>query len=377
MLRAGALLGGIGVLCLLAPRAAAEVRIKDVTHLQGARSNQLVGFGLVVGLDNTGGRSPFTQNVAVDMLQRFGVGATIVNAKRSDNVYKSGNVSAVMVTAELGPYSRKGSHIDVVVSVMDDATSLQGGTLIMTPLKGADGVDYAVAQGEVDVSGFLFAAPGGAGQPLATAQKNHPNVGRIPGGAVVEREVRGEIACRGQLRLLLHHPDFQTARNIAAAINARYPASAVPLDAGTVQVIVPPGYCPRVIEFACEIGLLEISPDMPARVVINARTGTIVAGEHVRVSTAAVAHGNLAIVTNTELQASQPAPFSRGRTSVVPKTSMSVDEQTGPLRVLPKTTTIAELALAMRALGATPRDMIAIFQALKTAGALHAELIIM
>jgi flagellar P-ring protein precursor FlgI len=362
-----------------APAAAVVggVRIKDITDIQGARGNQLIGFGLVIGLDNTGGRSPFTQQVAVDMLQRFKVASKIVNLDRLDNVYRSGNVSAVMVTAELGPFARAGSRIDITVSVIDDATSLQGGTLLLTPLKGADGVDYAVAQGPLTVGGFVFSNPTGAAQPLASAQKNHPNVGRIPGGATVEREARGDFMCKGQIRLLLREADFITAKSIARAINDRFPASAFSLDAGTVHVILPRLPDSQLMGIIGEIGQIEVVPDNPARIVINERTGTIVAGFQVKISTVAVAHGNLAILTQTDLFTSQPPPFSRGQTTVVPRSGVGVTEQSGHLKLLPESATVADLARALNALGVTPRDMIAIFQALKRAGALHADLIIM
>jgi flagellar P-ring protein precursor FlgI len=361
----------------LATPAWAGTRIKDITDIEGARSNQLVGFGLVVGLDNTGGRSQFTQQVAVDMLNRFKLASRINSADRAENVYRSGTTSAVMVTAELGPFARHGSRIDVIVSVLDDATSLQGGTLIMTPLRGADGVDYAVAQGPISVGGFFFSVPTGTAQPLASAQKNHPSVGRIPGGAMVEYEARGNILCNGQLRLLLRQPDFVTANNIAFVINKQYPDVAITLDAGSVQVIVPPALLSKdLVRFVGEIGLLEVTTDVPARVVINERTGTIVAGEDVKVSTVAVAHANLAILTTNEPTVSQPGPFSSGRTAVVPQGSVGVTEQRGSLKVLEHTVTVAELARALNALGVTPRDLIAILQALKEAGALHADLIV-
>ncbi len=375
--RGPTLLVGLLLWPVLAAPARAESRIKDITDLEGAQTNQLVGFGLVVGLDNTGGRSQFTQQVAVDMLQRFHVASRISSSDRADNVYRSGTVSAVMVTAELGPFARRGSRIDVTVSVVDDATSLQGGTLLLTPLKGADGLDYAVAQGSVSVGGFLFSVPSGSAQPLASAQKNHPSVGRIPGGATVEQEARGNILCNGQLRLLLRQPDYVTSYNIALVINKRFPGTAFTLDAGSVQVIVPSAFIPgNVVGFVGELGLLEVTTDVAARVVINERTGTIVAGEDVRVSTVAVAHANLAITSALEPIVSQPAPFSGGRTTVVPQPVVGVQEQTGTLRVIERTVTVAELARALNALGVLPRDLIAIFQALKQAGALHAELVV-
>jgi flagellar P-ring protein FlgI len=279
--------------------ARAGVRIKDITDLEGARSNPLVGFGLVIGLEGTGSQSVFTQQVAVDMLQRFGVVAKTIAEQRGDAVFKSGNISAVMVTADLGPFQRNGSKIDVVVSALDDATSLFGGTLILTPLKGADNIVYAVAQGPLSVGGFNFSLPTGSASPTAATQKNHPTVGRIAGGAIVEHEARGEVLHNGQIRFVLRQPDYGTARCICRAINHLYPQTAFTIDAGTVQVVLPPGFCPKLVSFVTDLGLLEVTPDVPARVVINERTGTIVAGEQVKIATVAVTHGNLAILTSS------------------------------------------------------------------------------
>jgi flagellar P-ring protein precursor FlgI len=356
----------------LAPGAGAQgVRIKDITDVEGARGNQLYGFGLVVGLNGTGSRSPFTQQVAVDMLQKLSVVSKIIQEAQNDNQFKSSNISAVMVTAEIGPFARCGSRIDVTVSVLDDATSLQGGTLLLTPLRGADCEVYAVAQGPLSVGGFSF-----SGQ-AASATKNHPNVGRIPAGAFVEREVPGEIYCRGQVHLLLRDPDYLTARCIMDAVGKRFPYSAVAVNAGAVHVFVPPERRGDLVAFVSEIGVLEVCIDMQARVVINERTGTIVAGEKVKLSTMAIAHGNLAIITSEEPEVSQPNPFGRGRTVVVPRTNLGVSEQPGALNVVNRTITVADLARALNALGVSPRDLIAIFQAIKQAGGLHAELVIM
>ena len=364
-----------GLLCLASP-AMAEVRIKDITELEGARSNQLVGFGLVVGLDNTGGKGPFTQQTAVDMLSRFNVNIKITSDIKGDVAFKSGNISAVMITAELGPFSRRGSRLDVTVSALDDASSLRGGTLIMTPLRGADSCDYAVAQGPILVGGFSFSA-GAARSGSASVQKNHPTVGRIVGGATVEREARGEILCNGQIRLLLSDPDFQTSRAITKAINDRFANSAITLDAGTVQVFVPKGQCSNLVSFVSDLGALEVKPDVAARVVLNERTGTIVAGDQVKIDGVALAHGNLSIVTSDESVVSQPLPFSRGKSVLAPRPQVGVSEQPGAVQVLSRSVTVAELARALNALGATPSDLITIFQMLKQAGALHAELIIM
>ena len=359
------------LLLLPAAPAAAGVRLKDITDLEGARNNQLYGFGLVVGLNNTGGRSLFTQRVAVDMLQKLSVGGKIFQDLPSDNVFRSGNISAVMVTAEIGPFSRRGSRLDVTVSALDNARSLLGGTLLLTPLRGADMEVYAVAQGELVLGGFSF-----RGQ-AASVQKNLVTVGRIPGGALVEQEARGEVLCHGHIRLLLKSPDHTTAGSIARAVNNFLPGHALPLDAGTVQVEVPPEFRPQTVAFLSDIGNLEVIPDSPARVVINERTGTIVAGENVKISTVAIAHGNLAVVTRETPLVAQPAPFSRGRTTVVPRTQIGATEQRAGLNVAPATVTVADLARALNALGVSPRDLISIFQALKKAGALQAELVVM
>lgn len=371
------------LLCALlaVPAAHAQdgVRIKDITDLEGAQSNHMVGFGLVVGLNGTGSKSTFTQQVAVDMLQRF----MVTTAIKGDNAFKSGNISAVIVTAELGPYARVGSRIEVTVSALDDAISLDNGVLVVTPLKGLDGVEYVTAQGPVSVGGFMFTAAGGApgtGQGFnaaAAAQKNHPTVGRVITGPIVVREARGNVVCNGQLRILLREPDANTARAIAKAINAKFIGCAYTLDAGTVNVLVPNEHRTNVVSFISEFGLLEITPDTPARVVINERTGTIVAGHNVKISTVAVTHGNLAIVASNEPIVSQPNPLSRGKTVVLPRAQIGIAEQPQSVHVINQTVTVAELARALNALGASPRDLIVIFQALKRLGALHAELVLM
>jgi flagellar P-ring protein precursor FlgI len=362
----------IGILLALLPESSkAQVRIKDITDLDGARNNQLYGFGLVVGLAGTGSRSLFTQQVAVDMLQKLNVSSRIFNQSPSDNVVRSTSVSAVMVTAEIGPFNRCGSRLDVTVSCLDDASSLQGGTLLMTPLRGADGEVYAVAQGPLSVGGFIL-----EGQ-AASVQKNHPTVGRIASGATVEKEALGSVLCKGIARLLLKNPDFNTARKIAKAVNQFVPDCAQPLDGGAVQVVVPHEQCPNPVAFLSEVGLLEITPDNVARVVINERTGTVVVGNEVKVSTTAVAHGNLTVLISELPQVSQPDTYSyRGSTVVVPRTQLNSTEQNSQLNIVPRSVTVAELARALNALGVSPRDLISIFQALAKSGALHADLVI-
>jgi flagellar P-ring protein precursor FlgI len=356
---------------VVAGAAAGAVRLKDITDLEGARGNHLYGFGLVVGLNNTGGKSLFTQQVATDMLQRLCVGSKTVQDVRSDNVFRSGNISAVMVTTEIGPFSRKGSRLDVTVAVLDDARSLQGGTLLLTPLRGADGVVYAVAQGSLTIGGFSV-----AGQAMSV-QKNQVTIGRVVGGALVEQEARGEVLCQGHVRLLLRNPDDATAVAVSRAVNKLAPGHALALDAGTVQVEVPPPFWPHIVTFLGDLGNLEVVPDMPARVVINERTGTVVAGENVKITTVAIAHGNLAVVARETPVVSQPAPFSKGKTVVVPRTNVGVTEQGARLHIAPESVNVGDLARALNALGVTPRDLISIFQALKQAGALQAELVVM
>jgi flagellar P-ring protein precursor FlgI len=357
------LVGGVS------PARAQMVRIKDLTDLEGARGNQLYGFGLVIGLAGTGSRSLFTQQIAVDMLQKLNVSAKIFNQSPSDNVIRATNVSAVMVTAEIGPFNRNGSRIDVTVASMDDATSLQGGVLLLTPLHGADGEIYAVAQGPLSIGGFVL-----SGQ-AATVQKNHPTVGRIVGGATVEREALGEVICQGFSKFLLRNPDFNTARKIAKVINEYYPGTANPIDGGAVAVKIPPTHKNAAVAFLSEAGLLEVRPDTTARVVINENTGTVVVGGDVKIAATAVAHGNLTITINETPIVSQPAPFSGGTTTVVPRTTINATEAAPRLNVVGTSVTVAELARALNALGVTPRDLIPIFQALKEAGALYAEIV--
>lgn len=356
---------------ILTPAARADVRIKDITNLEGARPNQLYGFGLVTGLAGTGSRSLFTQQVIVDFLQRQGASAKIFNQTPADPVIRSTSAAAVIVTAEIGPFNRNGSRIDVTVSAIDDTNSLQGGTLTMTPLRGADGEVYAVAQGALSIGGFVVSGS------AATVQKNHPNVGRIPGGALVEKEALGEVVQQGKSRFLLKDPDFNTARKIARAMNEQCPNCALAQDAGAVAVCIPPLALKNPVPFLSELGLLEIRPDTTAKVVVNERTGTVVVGADVKLATTAVAHSNLTILITETPEVVQPAPFSGGVTAVVPRTTVDVTETKPLLNVVPgvpRSVTVAELARALNALGVSPRDLIAIFQALKQSGALYAEL---
>jgi flagellar P-ring protein precursor FlgI len=344
--------------------AVGAVRIKDIVDIRGVRVNQLVGYGVVVGLDGTGDddQAELMNRGLSRMLEHLGVSV------RPDEI-DSENVAAVVVTAELPPFARSGSRIDVTVSALGDAENLQGGTLVLTPLRAADGNIYAVAQGPVSTGGF--AAGGAAG----SVQKNFPTVGRIPDGALVEGEV-GAAFGGDRLVLALKQPDFTTAVRMADAINAALdaPLARTP-DPGTVEVRVPDHLQNDPVRFVTQIESLSVSPDTAARVVINERTGTVVVGENVRISTVAISHGNLSIQIRETAAVSQPPPFSEdGATVVVPETEIGIQEEDDRLVLLESATTIGEVVRALNALGVTPRDLIAIFQAIKAAGALQAEL---
>ncbi len=361
--RAALLAATAAVLLLCGPARAA--RIKDITQVEGIRPNQLYGFGLVVGLAGTGGGSDFTSEVARNMLERLRVGRGL------DDI-ASDNQAAVVVTAELPAFAQKGSTIDVTVSALDESTSLRGGTLLLTPLTGADGQVYAVAQGAVSIGGFSF---GGA---AASVQQAHPTVGRVPSGAIVEKAVPTHFLQDGSVTLLLRYADFATAERIAGAVKGTGKAQAAVLDAGRVRVDLPKNTThDDAMRTIADLQMLDVQPDTAAAVVINERTGTIVAGQSVSISTVAVSHGNLTVITQEAPQVSQPAPLSTGSTEVVPRTGIQVLEsggKEGGLTVLNQGATVSDVARALNLLGASPRDIISIFQALKEAGALHAEL---
>lgn len=365
----------LGIFVIVAaPSLGQGIRVKDISTVAGARDNQLYGMGLVVGLNRTGARSLATQQIAIDMLRKLGVTSKIARQTLEDNVFTSSSISSVMVTANLPPFARKGTRLDVTVSVLDDANSLQGGTLLFTPLEGADGEVYAVAQGSVSIGGMqgFFPAPG--------QTQNHPTSGRIPSGAIVERQELGKILDNGFVRLLLHQPDYATARKIADAINKGFGCDAVTIDPSTIQVQVPWNLRSNPIRFISEVGLLEITPDSPARVVINERTGTVVVGNQVRISTVAIAHGNLVIEPATPAPAPAPAPGAAPAFPLLGQAAPLVPGQLpegDKLNPVGKTVTVAELSRALNALGVTPKDLIAIFQALRESGALHAELAVM
>jgi flagellar P-ring protein precursor FlgI len=327
-----------------------------------------VGYGLTVGLSGDGDKNPvYTIQAVANMLQRFGI--TVPAA-----TLQSKNVAAVLVTADIPAFAKPGSRLDVVVSSLGDAKSLQGGVLLQTPLLGVDGKIYALAQGPVSVGGFTAGVGGGGG---ATVQKNHPTVGQIIGGALVEREIPATIVRDSSLDLLLRDADFTSAARLAAAINEKFPSAAQAMDSSTVRVRIPEGMSGSPVDFLARLEAIEVTPDAPARIIINERTGTIVANARIRISHCAVSHGNLTINIASTLDVSQPSPFSQtGSTMVTPRTETKVTEPKATLIALPEMPTVEKVASALNALGVTPRDMMAIFQAIKQAGALHAELIL-
>ena len=343
-------------------------RVKDLVMISGARDNQLVGYGLVAGLVGEGDKNPiYTVQSVANMLQRFGVSvpASALQAK---------NVAAVMVTADIPAFLKPGARLDVHVSSLGDAKTLQGGVLLQTPLVGADGQVYAVAQGALSIGGFA-AGVGGAGG--ASVQKNHPTVAQIIGGALVEREIPATIVHDHSLELLLREPDFTSAARLAAAVNEKFPQSAQALDATTVRVRLPERMEASPIEFVASLEAIELTPDTPARIIINERTGTIVANSRIRISSCAVSHGNLTINIASSLNVSQPNSFNNsGATTVTPSTETTVTENRAMLIALPELPTVEKVASSLNALGVTPRDIMAIFQAMKQAGALQAELLI-
>jgi flagellar P-ring protein precursor FlgI len=341
------------------------VRIKDIAKIKGVRQNQLVGYGLVVGLNGTGDDDDLDfmiQSMAA-MLEKMGV-----TVKAED--IESENVAAVMVTAELPPFARTGSRIDVIVSSIGDAENLQGGTLLITPLKAVNGQIYAVAQGPVSTGGFEASGTSGGG-----VQKNFPTVGRVPNGAMIEKEIAIDFNQKKTLTFILQYPDFTTASRMAQAINrALNKKVAHTQDAATIRVNVPARYRGNTVALATLIENLGVTPDTVSKIVINERTGTVIMGENVRISTVAIAHGNLSIQVKESQDVSQPLPFSEGVTTVTPDTEIVVEEEKKPLFLVESGVSIGEVVRALNAIGVSPRDLIAIFQALKAAGALQAEL---
>jgi len=348
---------------MAATPAWAGPRIKDIVSVENVRSNQLVGYGLVVGLGGTGDRmrnSPFTEESMQAMLERMGV-----NVRGTQ--MRTENVAAVSITATLPAFARSGSTIDVQVSALGDAKSLQGGTLIASALRGLDGEIYAVAQGPVAVSGFK--AQGAA----ASISRGVATSARIANGGIVEREVPYALSSAGSLKLSLRNPDFTTAQRIGAAINREFPGAAIVLDPATVEVR-PSAAGQSLIDLVSRIENLEIEVDQPARIVINEASGTVVMNADVKVSPVAVAQGGLTISITETPEVSQPAPFSDGETVVVPRTSIAVDDGQGASLAMVGGTSLRQLVSGLNALGVSPRDLITILQAVKSAGALQAEI---
>lgn len=360
------------VLCGLtaAPAGAADsaTRLKDVASIQGVESVQLIGYGLVVGLNKTGDKRQtiFSAQTLANMLQRFGVSVP-------GEQIKIENVAAVLVTAELPAYTRPGARIDVTASSVGDARSLQGGTLLATPLRGGNGQIYALAQGSLSIGGF------GGGSGGNSVQVNHLTVGRVPSGAQVQLAAGTTPPNSELLTLALREPDFVSASRVAEAINTELgPDTAAIIDPGSVSVKVPEEYRAKVSMLMARLELLPVHTNSTARVVINERTGTVVVGGDVRIAAAAVAHGNLSVKISTKYEVSQPNAFSRsGDTTVVPNTNVEVKETDARLVALDEGTTLEAVVRALNALGASPRDIIAIMQALKAAGALKADLVVL
>jgi flagellar P-ring protein precursor FlgI len=361
-------IGLAAIVCLLGWQAHAATRIKDIISVQGVRANQLVGYGLVIGLNGTGDtlrNSPFTQQSLQSMLDRMGINVRNANMRTR-------NIAAVIVTADLPAFAGKGARIDVTVSSLGDATSLAGGSLILTPLAGADNQIYAVGQGPLAVAGF---ASGGKAETLT---QGIPTTGRIPNGALVEREAPGHLADEKTLVIELRNPDFNTAVNVADAINAhtvrRYGVKvARENDLRTISINRP--FFVNATRFLADIGELGVETDVPARVVIDERSGTIVIGKDVQISTVAVAHGNLTVRVTESAKVSQPLPFSKGETVVTPETMVSADQKGGNFAIV-RGTNLQTLVAGLNRIGLKPPGIIAILQAIKSAGALQADLVV-
>lgn len=365
MKRAGTILFVIMIMGIMSADQSWGVRIKDIASIRGVRSNQLIGYGIVVGLDDSGDddKTQFTRQSLVSMLDKMGI---VVNPQD----VKVDNVAAVMVTATLPPFAKAGTRLDVVVSSIGNADTLQGGTLLMTPLKAPNGEVYAVAQGSISIGGFSFGGAAGGG-----VQKNHPTVGHIPEGAIIEKDLPVDLTSRPYIEISLQQPDFTTCMRMKEAISRGIGnVSADAVDAGTVRVKISEEIGKNMVAFISGMENLDIMPDRVAKIVMNERTGTVVMGEKVRIATVAVAHGNLSIVIKEQPQVSQPLPFSGGETAVIPQTEIEVREQKANLIVIPEGASIGDVVRGLNAIGVSPRDLMAIMQAIKASGALQAEL---
>jgi flagellar P-ring protein precursor FlgI len=354
-----------GLVTLLAAPAGAATRLKELVSLEGVRDNQLIGYGLVVGLNGTGDRKQtfFSAQSLTNLLQQMGVSVNplLITVR---------NTAAVMVTATLPGFAQEGVHIDVTAAAIGDAPNLQGGLLLLTSLKGVDGQTYAVAQGSVVTGGFV------AGKAANSQTVNHPTVGRVPGGAIVERAAPS-ATLGGILKMQLRQPDFTTAVRVSDIVNKKFPGAtplAQPVNSALVSIVIPPEFTSRVTEFVANLEALEVEVDRPAKVIVNERTGTIVMGKQVRVSPVAIMHGNLTVEIQTILQVSQPEGFSQGKTEVVPQQTTTSGEEKARNLVLKEGATVEQLVQALSSIGSTPRDIVAILQSLRAAGALEADL---
>jgi flagellar P-ring protein precursor FlgI len=342
--------------------------IKDLTDVRGFRSNQLYGYGIVTGLNGQGdSRIEYTELGILNALESLGI--------RADKADKSRNIAAVMITAEIGPFAKEGTKLDVTVSSIGNADSLQGGILLQTPLMGADGQVYAVSQGPVSIGGLTAGNGGG------NVQVNHPTVGMVTNGALVEKEIPSDALKKDSVDLLLRSPDNMTAVKMAEAINKFYPGSSLAVDGGVVNVRVPLEFIGQTTNFIAAVGEIEVRPNVPAKIIINERTGTIVATQNVRISPVAVSSSNVTIFLNPTTGVSQPLPFSRGATEVIQGENAELIEEVGRFESIDEldpqgATTVNELATALNKLGLTTREMTSIFQSIKNAGALQAELVI-
>ncbi len=354
----------LSLMVWVAATPAGAARLKDLASVSGVRDNPLVGYGMVIGLAGTGDKSGtgFTNQSLASMLTKLGV-------TLDPGQVKVKNVASVMVTATLPPFSRPGQKLDVTISSLGDATSLQGGTLLVTPLKAVNGEVYAVAQGPISVGGYVGSSGGDQ------VVKNHVTVAKISGGALVERGAVFKLNGRDRLSFLLNRPDFTTALNMARNINIEVGADvAMARDGGVVDVLVPNRYRNRVVSLLARLEALEVPVDVPAKVIINERTGTVVVGENVRIREVAIAHGNLNIRIASDTQVSQPQAFAGGTTTVVNQTEVSVEEEKKRLILLPEGVSLGEVVSALNAIGVTPRDLAAILQSMHAAGALMADL---
>jgi len=355
----------VALAALLFCSSSEAARIKDLAYINGLRANQLIGYGLVVGLENTGDRvtnTVFTIQSLTNMLEKMGI-------RVDPTTIRVNNVAAVAVTADLPPFARIGNKIDVTVSSIGDARSLQSGTLLFAPLRGADGEVYAVAQGPVLLGGYSVNAPG------AQMQKNAVTTGRVVNGATIEREINYQAVNSDSVVISLRSPDFTTVKRVTDRINEVFRGSAASKDGATVAIGIPSEFRVNPVAFISAVENLDVDPGTFSKIVVNERTGTVVIGENVKIQTVAVSHGNISIQVKEQPQVSQPMPFSeRGRTVVTPNTQMKVQEEKGKFFVMDSGVTIRDLVTALNALGVSARDVISILQGVKAAGALHAEL---